>query len=467
MNNTKVIVTMGKSCLNINVLRDLFSNGMDVARFNMSYCSYEFCLDIINKINKLNDEYSKKIAIMMDIAGPEIKVGKIENNKAYLSQGDKIRIYMDDIIGDKTKFSSNYNLVKYLKTNDIIKVNNGKIVLSVIEIGSNYLLCEVIIPGEIETGSNITVKNIKLDVPFLNKKDKEDIKFACKNNFDFLALSLVSTYDDVLSVNDLLIESGNDHIDIFAKIEKEEAISEIDDIIKICDGVIIARGDLGTEVPMEDVPIIQKNIISKCKKAGKIGIVSTDFLASMENSLMPTRAEVSDVSNAVIDGADVILLSDETANGLYPVETIKILEKIIYATETGMPNFNRDYIDDGKDVTSAVSYSVVECANKLKCLAIVSPTISGHTAKKLSHFRPNCPVIALSPNVDVIKNLSLRYGVYPVLISEISSFDDIIEIAKKCTKSIMKTNESDKIIITGGYPFSKVKHTNFMKIEEL
>ena len=469
MNNTKIVATISPSSSDIETLRELFCAGMDVVRINMSYATHEFCLDVIEKVEKLNSKYSKKIAVMLDTAGPEVQINEIENGSAYLEQGDKIRIYIDNIIGDKTKFSVNYDgLVDDVKVDDIIKINDGKISLKVIDKGPNYILCEVLLPGVIENGKSLNVPGRKLNIPFLSEKDRLDIEFACKNKVDFLALSFVSSFEDVLQVNDMLIKMGNDHLGIISKIENESGFEDIDEIIKLSDGIMVARGDLGVEMPIENVPLMQKTIINKCHDAGKISIVSTEFLSSMETELMPTRAEVSDVANAVLDGADVVLLAGETTIGKHPVETLKIMEKIINVTEAGINSYNIDgKFNEGQDITGAVAYSVVECAHKLGCRAIVTPTISGYTAKKLSAFRPKCPIISLSPSVETAKLLSLHYAVHPVVTSEIKEFDEIIEIAKECTRTLMKANENDKIIITGGYPFSKVKHTNFMKIEEL
>ena len=456
MNNTKVIVTIGPDSFDYNTLVELFTNGLDVVRLNMSYCSHKFCLDVIKSINKINSEYSKKLAILLDIAGAEVKIGQIENDKAYLSQGDKIRIYMDEVVGDMTKFSVNYqNLVKDVNLNDKIKIDNGKITLNIIDKGTNYLLCEVLSPGEIKTGVTLNVPGRKLNMPFLSQKDKDDIKFACENSCDYISLSFVTNAEDVLTVSDLLIEYNNNHIDILTKVENKEAFEDIDDIINYSDGIIVARGDLGVEVAIEEVPLMQKEIVTKCHKAGKISIVSTSFLSSMEENLVPTRAEVSDATNAVLDGTDVILISDEIRNGEQQIETLKILNKIIYAAEhSELKNNDIAPQELENDVTSSVAYSVVSCAEKLKCVAIVAPTISGYT-------------IALSPNLNTAKNLSLYYGVYPVVAPKMESFDDVIKVARSCVQSIMKINDDSKIIITGGYPFSKVKHTNFMKIEEL
>lgn len=471
MNKTKIIATIGPSSSDIEVLRDLILNGMDVARINLSHANYAFCEDIISKINELNSELNTHVAIMFDTKGPDIRVGKFFGGEAYLKTGDKIRIYMDRVVGDQTKFSVSYpDLINDVKYDSIIKLDSGLIELKVLDKGKNYLMCEVLSGGIIRDGRGLNVPSIRLNRPFLSKKDIEDIKFANKMGIDFLALSFVSTAENILEVNDLLIELGNDHIGIIAKIENEIAVQEIDEIINMCEGVMIARGDLGVEIPMERIPGIQKKIINKCLMTGKISVVATELMASMEHQIRPTRAEVSDVANAVLDGADSVMLSGETTIGKYPVESLAMMEKIISSAEIDI-----DYMGllehavktEKQDITGILAYNVAESANRLNCKAIITPTVSGYTARKISRFRPSCQVIAVSPNPATVKSLALCFGVTPVMIDELKTFDKIIEKAKEITKELIKTESNDKIIITGGYPFKGIKHTNFMKIEEL
>lgn len=470
MKKTKVIATIGPSSKDREVLKNLMLLGMDVARINLRYADKDFCIDIVNKINELNKELKTNVAILFDLEGPDIKVGRFSGGSAYLNKGDKIRIYMDEILGDSTKFSVSYkNLINEIKVNNLIKINDGLIELKVIDKEINYLLCEVIIGGFIEDLKGVNVP-VHLNIPFLREKDIEDIKLANELNIDFLALSKVRSYEDVLSVNDLLINLGNDHIAIISKIENEQAIEELDEIIKNSEGIMVARGDLGVELPMERVPRIQKMIINKCHIAGKISIVATELLSSMEHSARPTRAEVSDIANAVLEGTDAVMLSGETTIGKYPVETLEVMSKIMEETEQEQNYY--EFLDttmrsEKQDITGSVAYSAVECATRLKCKAIVTPTISGYTARKLSRFRPNCPIIAITPDINVVKNLTLYYGIYPVLENDINSFDKIMKISKEKAKNILKLEEKNKIIITGGYPFKEVKHTNFMKIEEV
>ncbi|MDD4608396.1 MAG: pyruvate kinase, partial [Bacilli bacterium] len=369
MNKTKIIATIGPSSSDIEVLRDLILNGMDVARINLSHANYAFCEDIISKINELNSELNTHVAIMFDTKGPDIRVGKFFGGEAYLKTGDKIRIYMDRVVGDQTKFSVSYpDLINDVKYDSIIKLDSGLIELKVLDKGKNYLMCEVLSGGIIRDGRGLNVPSIRLNRPFLSKKDIEDIKFANKMGIDFLALSFVSTAENILEVNDLLIELGNDHIGIIAKIENEIAVQEIDEIINMCEGVMIARGDLGVEIPMERIPGIQKKIINKCLMTGKISIVATELMASMEHQIRPTRAEVSDVANAVLDGADSVMLSGETTIGKYPVESLAMMEKIISSAEIDI-----DYMGllehavktEKQDITGILAYNVAESANRL------------------------------------------------------------------------------------------------------
>lgn len=471
MNKTKIIATIGPASSDEATLKSLITDGMDVIRLNLTHASYDFCTNVIDKIHKLNEELKAHVSIMLDTEGPNVRVGKFVGGKAFLAKGDYIRIYMEELVGDSTKFSVNYKgLLNDVKYNSILKLDDGMIELQVVEKGTNYLLCEVLKEGVLEDNKGLNAPGVKLSMPFLSNKDRNDILYANQMKVDYLALSFVSSAEDVLNVNDILIDLNNDHIGIIAKIENERAVEEIDEIIKVSEGIMIARGDLGVEVPMERVPGIQKSIISKCHNMGKVSIVATELLATMETNTRPTRAEVSDVANAVLDGADAVMLSGETTVGKFPIETLSIMEKIIESAEEDinyLELLDKAMRTEKQDITGMIAYSVAECADRLKCKAIIAPTISGYTARKMSRFRPSCPIIAVSPDMNTVKSLNLHFGVTPIFIEDLSSFDKIISRSKEITKSLMDTTEGDKIIVTGGYPFKEVKHTNFMKIEEL
>lgn len=471
MNKTKTIATIGPTTQKKEILRDLIINGVDLIRFNMNYASQDFCLDILDKIKKIDKELNTNTGIIVDLSGPSIRVNNLIGGQAELEVGTKIRIYMEKLLGDGTKFSVSYsNLVDEVKYNSKIKMSDGTVELRVIDKQYNYLLCEVEKGGMIFDNQKIVVPDHHINLEFLSKKDRDNIIFANEINADFLSLSFVSNAEDVLQVNDFLIELGNDHLQILAKIENEEAYLAIDEIIKVSDGIIIARGDLGIALPVERIPGIQKAIISKCHKYGKLSIVATELLSSMENANRPTRAEVSDVANAVLDGADAVVLCGETTVGKHPVETLIMMEKIMRSAEMDINHLeflDRAARSEKQDITGVLAHSIVECANRLKCRAIVVPTISGLTAKKISRFRPSCPIIAITPNIEIVRGLNPYFGIKAILIDDFKTFDEITNKAKEIACSELDLQPNDRIIITGGYPFKKIKHTNFIKIEEI
>lgn len=471
MNRTKIVATIGPSSKDKKMIKGLIEAGMDVARINLNYADYDFCTEIVSTINELNEELDTNVAIMFDIKRPGLNVGTFTNGEATYEEGTKIRVYCDDTVGDETKFSIQYkDLLDDINYDSLIKIDDGHITFQVLDKGKDYLLCKVINGGTVKDEMPVVVPGLNLNMPFLSQKDKKDILLANTLNVDFLAVSFIGNHEDVLEVNDILIDMGNDHMGIIAKIENENALDDIDEIIRVSEGILVARGDLGVQVEIERVPGIQKNLLSKCHDAGKISIVATEMLSSMEEHSTPTRAEVSDVANAVLDGADAVMLTGETTVGAYPVETLTVLSKILASAEEDINSLelmDRAIRTENKDTTGMISYSVAQTANYLKCKAIFAPTMSGYTARKISRFRPPCLIIAASPNIETVKSLQLHFGIYPVLISELKTFDRIVEVSKKLTKDVIEIKEGDKIIVTGGYPFKDVKTTNFMKIEEL
>lgn len=471
MGKTKIIATIGSSTNTKQKIKELVLKGCDAIRINMRQADYNFCDNVFEMVEEINSELKTSVSIILDTNGPDIRVGLINNNEACLNKDDIVRIYKDEVLGDSTKFSVSYeNFVSEVRIGNTITLNDGLVELTVEEKCESYLKCRVVKEGIISSRCEIHVVGIKLDIPFLSEKDKEDIIYAHKKNADFLAVSYVSSSEDILEVNDMLIELGNDHMGIIAKIEKESAIEEIDEIIKVSDGIMIARTDLGVEVPVERIPGIQKSIISKCHIAGKISIVAAELISTMEESIRPTRAEVSDIANAVLDGADAVMLSGETTIGKYPIETLEMVEKVLVSAEKDI-----DYLGlldkaartEKQDITGEISYSVAMLSCRLKCSAIVVPTISGYTARKISRFRPSCPILAISNDFNTVKSLSLNFGIVPILVSEFKNLDTMINESTKLATKKFSLNSKDKIIITGGYPFKEVKHTNFVKIEEI
>ena len=468
INKTKVIASVGPVTMEKEQIKKLILNGTDVIRVNMSHADYNFCRTISEYVNELNTELRTSVALLMDLTGPEVRIGKFSCGQVYFRKGDRVRIYMDEIEGDNTKFSVSYpNLINEVKYNSIINIQDGMVKMEVIEKLTDFFVCEVLNDATIESNQNLSVEGVKLKLPYLTNKDETNIAIAHKLGFDFISLAYVENAEHVLSVNDLLINMKDEHINILSKIETEDGVENIDEIIRVSDGIVIARGDLGVSVSMERVPGIQKKIIRKCHEASKVSIVSTEIMSSMEKMARPSRAEVSDVANAVLDGADAILLSGETTVGKYPIETLKIVEKVINSAEMDIDY--QDYLTDNSttDITGIIAQNVTSSALKLKCCAIIAPTNSGYTARMMSKFRPSCPVIAVSPNPATVKSLQLHFAVTPVLIDDLNSLDKIIDLSKEITFKLISTKPGDKIIITGGYPFNEVKYTNFMKIEEL
>ena len=470
MKKTKIICTIGPSSNHVDILRKMVEAGMDVARFNLSHSNHSSCHDAIQKIRKLEQEYQKTIGILFDTNGPELRLGRMEEDACFLKKDSEVKVYGMPILGTPTEFSINYaNLLQDVSINTKLLLSDGKVVLRIVSKLENCLLCVVEEEGFIYSNRTVHIPNIRFNMDYLSEKDKEDIRFAVEEKVDFLALSFVRSHFDVLDVTDYLIELGDDHIQLISKIENNDAIEEIDDILKDSDGIMVARGDLGVEIPVEKLPGVQKIMIEKAKEANKISIVATELLSTMEIDNKPTRAEVSDVYNAVIDGSDAIMLSGETTIGNYPVETVEMMRKIIISAEEDM-----DYISllenamrsEKQDVTSSIAYSVVDSANRLSLKAIVASTNSGYTAKKISRFRPKCPIIATSPNEDTVRSLTLYFGIYPKLVNEYLSTDEIVDSCKREAIQALKLKAHDQIVITGGFPAS-LNNTNFMKIEEI
>lgn len=471
MNKTKLIATISPLRYDEKELERLINSGIDVVRLNTNYADAEFCTKVVNAVNKLNEKYEKNVATLMDLEGPCIRVREFYGGEARFKTGDKIRMYFDDSIGDMTRFSINYpDLLKYIKYKTTINLSNGLVKLQIVEKGLDYAVCEVLKGGPVRNNSRIYFPDVKIGKNYLSEKDREDIILADKLNVDFIIASFVSTSEDILDVSDVLMELGNDHIGILAKIELKDAIEDIDNIIRVADGVVLSREDLRAEIPLEDIPNIQRTIISKCIENGKLGIITAEVHQFSSDDLRPTRAEVTDIAGSIDEGIDAIILAGEIAISKYPVETILEIQKVITKAEEHLDYdyfFSKALTTDVKNITGTVSSSVVLAARELKCKAIVATTHSGYTARRMSKLRPTCPIIAPTISKDVIKSLALHFGVCAVLTEEIEDFSKNLDNARKVAEQTLNLKPGDKIIITGGYPFKNIRHTNFMKIDEI
>ena len=470
MEKTKLIATVCESKNERKQIEEFIKSGIDVIRLNMSYSSKDVCRRLIGIIDEVNQQLGTNTAVMLDLEGPCVRTDTFIGGKTHLNTGDKIRIYMNEIKGSMTGFSVNYpNLVNDLKYHTKIKLSKGNILLQVIEKGLDYVVCDVLKGGEVTDNSKIYLPETRMSRKFLTKQDYEDILFANEMNVDFISVSSISSAEDVLEINDLLIELKNEHIGLIAKIENKRAVDDIDNIINIADGIILDRGDLGIEMPIEIVPNIQKKIIHKCYQEGCLMIITAEFNSFLTKKAIPNRAEVSDLSTLVSEAIDAIMLTSETTIGAHPIDTVRIVSKIIKESEDSIDYgyfFRNSLNEKQKSITATVSSSVVLGANELDCKAILVATNFGKTARRISQLKPPCPIIAAASNPSVVKSLQLHFGVLPVT-AEGDTLDELTDNVKKNLATTFKLNKGDKIIITGGYPFKQVKHTNFMQIDEI
>ena len=470
MEKTKLIATICENKNEKKQIEEFIKAGIDVIRLNMSYTSKDVCRRLINIINETNEKLGTNTAIMLDLEGPCIRTGTFMGGKAHLNTGDKIRIYMNEINGNMTGFSVNYpNLVNDLKFHTKIKLSKGNVILQVIEKGLDYVVCSVLRGGEVSSYSKIYLPETKASRKFLTQKDYQDVLFASEMGVDFIVASSISSAEDVLEINDLLIELKNEHITLLAKIENKSAVEDIDNIINISDGIILDRGDLGIEMPIEIVPNIQKKIIHKCYSEGCLMIITAEFNSFLTKKSVPNRAEVSDLSTLVSEAIDAIMLTSETTVGAHPTDTVRIVSKIIKESEDSIDYsyfFRNSLNEKQKSITGTVSSSVVLGANELDCKAIIVATNYGRTAKRISQLKPPCPIIAAASRKEVVRSLQLHFGVLPVQAKG-NTIDELTQNVKNILSTNIKLNKGDKIIITGGYPFKKVSHTNFMQIDEI
>ena len=470
MEKTKIIATISANKNEERQIDQFIKQGIDVIRINMSYTSKQESIRLLDLIKKTNKKYDTHVAVMLDLEGPCIRTGEFINGKALLNTDDKIRINMNNIKGDMTGFSVNYpKLIDDLKYKTEIILSKGEVILEVIEKGMDYALCNVIKGGIVKSYSKMYIPEIKIHKKFLSNEDYEDILFAHNNDIDFITASAISSAEDVLEINDILIELNNEHIALIAKIENKRAFDDLDNIINVADGVILDRGDIGIELPIEQIPSIQKKIINKCYNKGKLSIITAEFSSYMTRKVVPNRAEVSDISTLVSEAVDAIMLTSETTVGSHPIETVKTVRKIVKSSEDSIDYnyfFRRSLNDEKKNITATISSSVVLGANELECKAILVASNMGKTARRISQLKPPCPIIAATETEDVVKSLQLNFGVLPIIATG-NNLEEITETAKEKIKELLDLKPGDKIIVTGGFPFNKIKYTNFMEIIEL
>ena len=468
MRKTKIIGTIGPSSNSPEIFENMCKVGLNVARLNFSHGSHEDHLKMIEMIKGVREKLNLPIAIMLDTKGPEYRIQTFKYGKANIETGSEFIFTMDDIVGDNTRVSVNYKgLVNDLCVGDRILVNNGLVVFEVKKIDGQNIICDTIVGGVLSNKKSMSFPNKVLKQVYLSEQDKQDILFGIANGVDYIAASFVSCKQDVVDIRKLLDANGGKDIDIIAKIENRAGIDNIEEICEVCDGIMVARGDLGVEVPYPELPAIQKYLITKCRLLGKITITATEMLESMTTNIRPTRAEISDVANAVYDGSSAVMLSGESAAGKYPIETVQTMASIIEETEKHI-DFNKLFRHSDfeiKGTADAISHSICTMGADVNAKATVVTSISGRTVRLVSRFRCAIPIVGMATNKKVWYKLALSWGVLPILSEEFNSIDVLFYHALKEAKGIFNLNSGDIVVMTGGNTNGKMLGTNIIKIE--
>ena len=465
---TKIVCTLGPSTDKGDVLRQLMQEGMNVARFNFSHGSHEEQKARLDKLVALREELDLPVAALLDTKGPEIRLKELKGGKAELKEGQLFTLALGDFVGDASRVAITYeDLHNDVKAGDRILIDDGLIEMKVVRLDGTDIVCEVINGGMISNKKGVNVPNVELSMPFISETDYSDIVFGIENGFDFIAASFTRTADDILQIRKILEEHDCKSVNIIAKIENKQGVDNIDDIIRVSDGIMVARGDMGVEIPMEDGPVIQKILIEKVYKAGKQVITATQMLDSMMKHPRPTRAEATDVANAVYDGTSAIMLSGETAAGDYPVEALQTMVKIASRTEQDinyMSRLKKRSILTNPDITNAIAHATCTTAMDLNASAIITVSNSGRTARMVSKYRPACPIIGCSVNKDVCRKMSLSWGVTPLLVELKHNSDELFDHAVDKAEEMGLIKQGEIVVLTAGVPLGISGTTNMIKV---
>ncbi len=467
MKKTKIICSIGPSSNNEDTMVEMVKAGMNVARVNFSHATIEERNLVLSTVRSVRKKTGANIAILWDTKGPEFRCGTHVNDQITLETGKTIRIVKENVLGNEERFSVNHPAaIDNLKVGSIILLENAKMKLIVESLEEDGVTCNIINGGVLGNRKSISAPGIKLDIPYVSEEDYKDIAFACENGGEFLAISFVSNKEDIFEIKDILKKYNREDMQIICKIESQLAIDNLEEILEHSAGIMVARGDLGTEIASELLPIVQKNMIKKCREMGKISIVATEMLETMMENSRPKRAETADIAAAVFDGTDAVMLSGETTIGKHPIETVKAMANICKVAED---NTEFNYIsknDNNLDIPTAIAQSVVTAANKLGAKLIVANTISGSTTKMISNLKPNALILSLSPDEKAGRRLALNWGVYPMDIKACSSTDEILNESLTLAKEFMDLQKGDIFVTTGGFPCTgEPKPTNLMKID--
>ena len=464
---TKIICTMGPSTEKEGVLEKLMLAGMNVARFNFSHGDHEEQLGRLTKLRETRERLGLPVAALLDTKGPEIRLREFAEGKVMLKAGQTFTLTTEEVVGDEKRVSISYkNLPKDVSVGTHILIDDGLIAMTVKEVTDTDIICEVINGGKVSNKKGVNVPNVELSMDYISPKDYKDIVFAVKEDFDFIAASFVRTAADVKQLRDILHEHGGDQIKIIAKIENNQGIQNIDQIIDAADGIMVARGDMGVEIPIEEVPIIQKMIIKKAYHAGKVVVTATQMLDSMMSHPRPTRAEATDVANAIYDGTSAIMLSGETAAGDYPVEAVETMVRIALRTEADINYISRlraRNTNEKPSITDAISHTACLMAGDLNATSIVTVTKSGRTARMISKYRPQSPIIGGCMSDKVCRQLNLSWGVIPLKDEEKQDADELFDHVLERSKEAGLIQEGDTVVLTAGVPLGIAGTTNLLK----
>ncbi|MFC4812937.1 pyruvate kinase [Paenibacillus sp. GCM10023250] len=471
MRKTKIVCTIGPSSESLENTKKLINAGMNVARLNFSHGDFEEHGNRIKNIRQASRELGKNVAILLDTKGPEIRLGKLKEEPIELNQGETITLTTEEILGDRDRIPVTYsNLPADVHIGSTILIDDGLIGLTVEEVQGTEIKCRIVNSGPIKSKKGVNVPGVHISLPGITEKDAGDIVFGIEQGIDFIAASFVRKATDVLEIRELLEKHNASHIQIISKIENQQGVDNLDEILEVSDGLMVARGDLGVEIPAEEVPLVQKIMIQKCNRAGKPVITATQMLDSMQRNPRPTRAEASDVANAIFDGTDAIMLSGETAAGKYPVESVQTMSRIAMRAESALDFreiFTKQAQAQQTTVTEAISQAVANTALDLNAKAIITSTESGYTSRMVSKYRPKSPVIAVTPNEQVMRRLALIWGVIPVLGTSAQTTDEMFDIAVQGGIHSGLVKLGDTVIISAGVPVGRSGSTNLIKIHTI
>ena len=467
MKKTKVICTIGPASDSVEVMGKMVNVGMNCARINLSHATEDEILKTIDVVRKVRKISNLPVAIMYDTKGPEFRTLKFKDGGVTLKQGDTIKMSKSCIQGNENEFGVNHSdAIDFINVGDKVLIDNALFELEVVEKENDFVQLKALGDGKIENHKSINVPGVNLGLDFMSDMDRNDINFAARHSCDYLALSFVNAREDVITAREIIEKAGGDAL-IISKIESRRGIENIGEIIDESDGIMVARGDLGVDVPMEELPVLQKSIIKKCRQKGKFAIVATEMLASMYESPRPTRAEVSDVANAILHGTDCVMLSGETTIGKYPVPAVAIMSKICeYVESTIDYSKNIDYIGS-IGISDAIAKLVADAVEYADIKLIVTPTMTGFTARKISNLRPNSIIMACCPSKHIAEKVVLNFGVEPVVTDIYESTDEMVESAMEIAKTEFNLNKGDLIVVTGGFPMGEAKRTNYLRIMEI